>query len=162
MKKTLVPLGILLLVASISYSQSLSPTLLSSQNGYDTSKNMVLEWTLGESAIETISEKNTIYTQGFIQPFLDSSKGIIQIVDEIHIFPNPVKNHLNVKLLSHSNSQETIDIYNVNGRMVKQFKHSFSLYENIRLDLSDLPSGIYVIRIINATRVITSHKIIKN
>ena len=162
MKKTLVPLGILLLVASISYSQSLSPTLLSSQNGYDTSKNMVLEWTLGESSIETITEKNTIYTQGFIQPFLDSSKGIIQIVDEILIFPNPVKNHLNVKLLSQSNSQETIDIYNVNGRIVKQFKHSFSLYENIRLDLSDLPSGIYVIMIINATRVITSHKIIKN
>jgi len=162
MKKTLVPVGILLLVASVAYSQSLSPTLLSSQSGSDTSKNMILEWTLGESAIETISAKNTLYSQGFIQPYVESAKAFGQMVDEILIFPNPVKAHLNVKLLSSSNSLVTIDIYNVNGRIMKQFDHGFTLSETIRLDIADLPSGIYFVRITDMTHVIKSQKIIKN
>ena len=162
MKKTLVPVGVLLLMASVSFSQSLSPTLLSSQSGYDTSKNMILEWTLGESAIETISEKNTIYSQGFIQPFLGSSKAFAQIVDEFLIFPNPVKTDLNVQLLSNSNSHVAIDIYDVNGRNIMQFERGFALSETIRLDVSDLPVGMYLVRISDTFGVIKNHKIIKN
>lgn len=161
MKKNVVSVGILLLVASVSYSQSLSPALLSSQNGVDTSKNMVLEWTLGESFIETITTKSTMFTQGFIQPYLESSKAIVQLVDDILIFPNPVDTHLNLKLLSDNDSNLSIDIYNVNGRIIKQFESGFSLSKTMQMDIADLPSGILIVRISDTTGVIKTHKIIK-
>lgn len=163
MKKNLVPVGLLLLVTSVAYSQNESPTLLSSQSGYDTSKNMVLEWTLGDSAIETITTEDTMFTQGFIQPYSESSKAIVQMVDDILIFPNPVDTHLNVRLLSHDddNGIVSIDIYNVNGSIIKQFKNGFSLSKTLQLDISDLQSGIYFVRISDATSVLKSHKIIK-
>ena len=162
MKKNLVSVGILLLVFSVSYSQSLSPTLLSSQSGSDTSKTMVLDWTLGESFIETISDKDTMFSQGFIQPYLESTK-VIQMVDDVLIFPNPVDTYLNVRLLSNDdeNGDVSIDIYNVNGSIIKQFKNGFSLTKSLQLDISDLPSGIYMVRISDTTRVFKSHKIIK-
>lgn len=162
MKKTLLPVGVLLLMASFCYSQNLSPTLLSSQSGSDKSNSMVLEWTLGDIAIETISEKNTIYSQGFIQPFLDTSRQLVQFVDEILIFPNPVKAHLNIKMLSDSNVQVTIDIHNVNGRIMRQYIDGFSLSKMIQLDISSLPSGIYIVRISNEMGILKTHKIIKN
>lgn len=161
MKKNLVSVGVLLLMVSVTYSQSLSPTLLSSQSGVDKTNTMVLEWTLGDIAVETITQKNTVYSQGYIQPYLDASKEYVQIVDEILLFPNPVDTHLNVKLLSDNNKQVAIDIYNVNGRIVKQFTNGFSLSKTFQIDIADLPSGMYVVRISNAKGVVKSHKIIK-
>jgi len=162
MKKTVVLASVLLLMAAISFSQSLSPTLLASQGGFDRSDSMVLEWTLGESAVETIAEENTIYSQGFIQPLLETSHEIVQILGEILIFPNPVNTHLNVKLLLDSNTQVTTDIYNVNGRLVRQFTNGFSLAKTIQLDVADLPTGIYFVRISSPKGLLKSHKIIKD
>ncbi len=161
MKKTVVTVGILLLTATISFSQSLSPNLLASQGGFDKSETMVLEWTLGESAIETVEEKNMIYSQGFIQPFLKQSLEVVQIKDQILLFPNPVDAYLNVKLISESNSKVSTDIFNVNGSHLKHFENEFSLSKMVRLDVADLPSGIYIVKISTTNGSSNSHKIIK-
>ncbi|SDB28660.1 Por secretion system C-terminal sorting domain-containing protein [Flavobacteriaceae bacterium MAR_2010_188] len=161
MKKTVVTVGLLLLTATISFSQSLSPTLLASQGGFDKSETMVLEWTLGESAIETVAEKNVIYSQGFIQPTLKRSLALIQIKDEMLLFPNPVTTFLNVKLISEKDAKVSTDIYNVNGSLLKHFENEFSISKIVKLDVADLPSGIYFVKITTANGPSDSHKIIK-
>ncbi len=67
---------------------------------------------------------------------------------EIHIYPNPVSDHLNILFSTNSNGLINLCIYNSHGELVRSHN---SKDENTKsptsLPVSDLPNGIYFLKI---------------
>ncbi len=74
---------------------------------------------------------------------------------QYHLFPNPTKDVLNITGLA---GTETIIIYDVAGRMIKQIKNTNTIQT---IPLNTMQAGIYNIQIIAANGTSTSHKVIK-
>src|SRR5665647_2756028 len=67
-------------------------SVISAAGGVDKSDNIELEWTLGEVATETLTNVNSLYTQGFHQPVLSVEKiklkpQAVSAIKNISIFP---------------------------------------------------------------------------
>ena len=77
--------------------------------------------------------------------------------NQIVVYPNPSIGVLNIDL-EYANSQTTINIYNTLGELVLS-ETLVSLKNQIKIN--ELSNGIYVIKIIEDNRVITSMKIVK-
>lgn len=82
-----------------------------------------------------------------------SAKEINEMVvkDRLVVFPNPVKNILNLD--AKNDKDYYYQIYNMSGQLIKKGK-----FNNKQTDISELPAGVYLIRINNSESVI---KIIK-
>ncbi len=67
--------------------------------------------------------------------------GVTEIDDSrISVYPNPASNYVNI----FSKTAGTMDIYNISGLLVKSNKINNSVK---RVDISDLSSGIYIIKV---------------
>ena len=68
--------------------------------------------------------------------------GIDELEDPVfHIYPNPAKNLLNINN-SRNNEIESILLINVSGKIIKRFDS-----RKTRLDISDINSGLYFLRV---------------
>ncbi|KJD36466.1 hypothetical protein PW52_04745 [Tamlana sedimentorum] len=98
------------------------------------------DWSIYDSALFTIdaslSTKNSI-------------------LSSVSLYPNPVKNELNIKIPNHINIKET-KIYNNVGQKVYQ-----SLNNNSKLNLKHLESGMYIL-ILHTDAGDAAFKILKN
>ncbi|MFT7072769.1 MAG: hypothetical protein ACJA1Z_003356 [Patiriisocius sp.] len=78
-----------------------------------------------------------------------------QELEIVSLYPNPVKNELSIR----TNAAGTpLEIYTINGVLVKRF---FSDSETSIMNLAELPSGVYFIKIYTAEGVFSNHKIVK-
>lgn len=66
--------------------------------------------------------------------------------NNIGIYPNPVKDFINLKYTSISSSQIKVDIYNIIGAKVKTFLVDGNLSN---LNVSELKNGMYILRVID-------------
>lgn len=83
----------------------------------------------------TLSVTATITVQPFVStPTFDSE-------EDFAIFPNPASEKVYFKILSPEND-EVIEIFTIFGSLVKQHK----ITENETIDISDLSSGMYIVR----------------
>jgi hypothetical protein len=150
MRKILFLLTVLAISLS-GNSQKLSPSVISSQGGFDKSEGFILEWTLGENFVETVSLHSQIYTQGFLQPVRKNilEKNQVQkpvFPYDITIYPNPVSSLLNVYVKAGQNPKLRIRMFDVTGKFIRPI--TFYLNSNhIAFDVSYLPSGIYIMKI---------------
>ncbi len=163
MNKKLYCYFFFLLISSIGFSQNVSLSIVSAQGGFDKTENISLEWTLGESFIETVNHQNEIYTQGFHQPFLNNR---LELQDQsfdfdILISPNPVYSHINISVITSVNSQLIISLYDIYGRYIKQIS-AFTTDSLIDMNVDGLSSGAYILKISDIEGSINqTHKIIK-
>ena len=74
------------------------------------------------------------------------------------IFPNPANSEINILSLSNSNYYN-IEIHDLTGRIVKIENSRIS--NNTTLDVSDLKSGNYIIKITDNNGKVESLKMIK-
>jgi predicted dienelactone hydrolase len=74
-----------------------------------------------------------------VQPFV--SKPTFETDSEFAIFPNPADEKIYFQILSPKND-ELIEIFTIFGSLVKQHK----ITENETIDISDLSSGMYIVR----------------
>jgi hypothetical protein len=74
-------------------------------------------------------------------------------LSDVHIFPNPVKNTINIVALNYN----TADIYDVQGKLVKTI--SIKKYVS-EYDIYDLENGIYIIKF-NSGEITKFKKFIK-
>ena len=77
----------------------------------------------------------------------------------LSIFPNPAHDKLNVQILGGDPGQSSIALYDAQGRQVQTFILEYP--GNQILDLSELESGLYVIRIFLEGEYFSSRRIIK-
>ena len=165
MKKNSLLLIALNLLAISAFSQSLSKSIIAPQGGVNSTADLTLEWTLGENFIETVSEANNIYTQGFNQSYTNSENQIpIDFIDDlfgIKVTPNPVQTLLNLKITGDFGNILNAHMFDTQGRLVKSFDTNSVNMQRV-LDVSSLPSGVYYLSIRNADgKSIKSTKIIK-
>jgi hypothetical protein len=74
----------------------------------------------------------------------------IQIIDinkAFNLFPNPANNTLNIQLMSNNNSNVIMSIFDNTGRVV--YSQAIS-NTNQSLDISQIPAGIYFVKIQNS------------
>ena len=75
----------------------------------------------------------------------------------ISIYPNPSKNFINVSIL---NSEiKSIEIFNILGKKITSY--SFQNASQTEVDVTSLPSGVYILNILDISNKSTLKKIIK-
>lgn len=124
-----------------------------------TAEGFRFSWTLGETAIETLTGNGLILTQGFHQ-----NEGIVSPVIEIEepgllieIFPNPVAGELVVRRSGSFRSFQ-VDLFDLNGRRLEGFELEAP---SRRIDLSRLPSAVYLLRFSNESGILQTVRIVK-
>jgi hypothetical protein len=70
---------------------------------------------------------------------------------QLKVFPNPAKDVIQVEMIS--KQPATIDVYNVLGAKVKTITHRGDDYAKI--EINDLPKGVYLLRINDNGQIIT-------
>ena len=165
MSKILLLVIPLILIPCYTSAQVLSRDVISSQGDFDSNTYMTLEWTLGDSFIGTVANQDNIFTQGFIQSFAIAKTIPVDIVLEDHtrsvIYPNPVSSVLNIKAGEEFGEELTVALFDFSGRYIgKYMQHTKDL--NTSLNVSNLQSGIYFIRISNSDdSLVETHKMVK-
>lgn len=79
--------------------------------------------------------------------------------DTIKIYPNPADDLLNINSLSEKIGNASLKIYDLNGRLLKHKQANFNELQQI--DVSQLQSGIYLLKIENSKVNISKKLIIK-
>lgn len=97
-----------------------------------------------------LMDQNSSYSKNItfgIQRFPTSVSSVSKNADNISIYPNPARNDINVVFNANSNIKN-IAVYNLIGKVVSVYK----VYGNsAKLDLSNVPSGIYFMRLVDNT-----------
>ena len=87
--------------------------------------------------------------------------GIIKVVSEIPnsitILPNPVHQNALIRFSNPSHTITTIRLFSMEGKLVKEYKTSDS---QIDADISDLPSGLYIVQQISNNMVLGTTKLV--
>jgi len=162
MKKTFILL-LTLTWLQMSYSQDISPQIVSTAGTTFQGNAMQLDWTLGELMIETSSNSTNLLSQGFHQTYylISSIDKLSSEIGEINVFPNPTQDWMNVSLSFDEARNVEMFLYDPNGRLIfsKQEKGSaFTLNTSIK----ELPAGTYFLSfIIDNNRFKQSFKIQK-
>ena len=115
--------------------------------------NYRFEWSLGESvAITTMSNSNLLVTNGFLQfnvqnqPAANLVKSFLP--DEIRVYPNPVKNILEINILHANKGKHQIELLDANGLKVKEVQLDYTGMGAIeKWNLSGLTAGQYFLNI---------------
>ncbi len=149
---------------------SMIPMLLSGQSVTSTAgsfyktETAMLSWTLGECVVDLYQTDEIILNQGFQQFIPILNAGILSGYPEkeFRIYPNPASDRIQIKPSGPTDEDPIrIELIDICGRLRLEL-HSSS--DNISLDVSRLPDGLYCIRITGSrgtaylqTRVLVIH-----
>ena len=126
---------------------------------------MTLDWTLGESVVETATTSSRLYTQGFHQPLLQVSEQP-NVTDsnvgyKFTVAPNPVVSSLRIDIVAPESSPLQLLLTDLRG-------HQYNLplvpasTTSTQIDMTAFPAGTYLLRIGKADgSPLTSYKIVK-
>lgn len=84
----------------------------------------------------------------------------IETVFQVHqVYPNPTPGPLNIKWNTEDGVQD-IQLYDLTGKEIKNYQIN-KLSNNIEINISNTPPGIYILRFITTKGEVISRKIIK-
>lgn len=83
---------------------------------------------------------------------------------QLGIYPNPVVDYVNVELVLEANSDLQVTVRDMTGRMVRAFNYNSVSRdtESLRLNVSGLKNGNYIISLINGQDVKTAKMIVRH
>ncbi len=147
MKRHVIPLLLGLTLPAMGFAQRLSPSVMATAGGQDKNEQLSLEWTLGESFVETVSLPNRIYTQGFHQPML-RVEDLPQLTSpyRVRIAPNPVAAILNVAIDAEEDTKFQLNLTDMTGRTFYT-KSAAVQPDPIQVDMKALPAGVYLLQV---------------
>lgn len=147
---------LLIFISNYTFCQKLSPEVISSAGDVSKTASVSLEWTLGETVIESSKTADKHYTQGFHQSYIKvtsifpaNNESLASDYNMI-VFPNPVEAILEIKVSSENLPQDKIgkvnlfliDILGQQLSVQKTNEKSGSTF----LDMTGLPSGVYFLK----------------
>lgn len=139
MKKTLL---IILGICSLNSinAQTISAGTIASFSGSVNNSTITIDYSVGENAISTVSNTLNCVTQGFLQPQLIISTGIVEVKEnnEVSVFPNPTTDFVIIKSIE----QVTWIIYNSMGKTILSGNYD-------KIETSQFASGIYYLEVSN-------------
>lgn len=159
----------LLLLSSLGAStgglaQQLSPSVLATAGGVARTQTMTLEWTLGESVVETHHATDRLYTQGFHQPMLHVTEQLVgsDAGYEFMVAPNPVSSHLTVTAKYAREAPLQLRLTDLTGRqfVLPQLP---ATAESVQVDMARFPAGTYLLHIgTDAGPTLKTYKVVKD
>ncbi len=128
-------------------AQSVSPFVIASTGGYFSNGTFSVSSTFGEmTMVETFTDGTNFLTQGFQQPFSNTT-GISEIIPEsgsYSIFPNPSDGNFMLTYHYASGGSASFRVYNTLGQEVSNIITKFDVGVNFQnFNLHSLASGIY-------------------
>jgi hypothetical protein len=118
-----------------------------------------LQQSTGQQSIIGISQKQSyLLRQGFIQPINGQYNKTVQETLPASIYPNPFSSHMSVTFPVAPDGHLYITIYDLTGKI--SFFRKYVADGELDLDLSSLPSSVYIIRVSTTTKYFYS-RIIK-
>jgi len=108
-------------LALTSYGQTVERSVISSAGDHSTNSWVIVEWTLGETVIETVSNDDVILTQGFHQGTWYSDTVSIKNYLEnfaVKTYPNPASDYLYVQVDSDKPFKGEVALFDINGKLV--------------------------------------------
>jgi len=150
-----------LLIGFLSFSQSLERQVSASSGGSGQSSSAMLEWTLGETAVQTFTSSGHILTQGFHQGLLlftnifnNPSSAFY-----LYIYPNPTTDKVYTQI-SGNDTPLYYRLTDLKGRNILELQ---ILPEVEAIDFSTYPSGVYLLTIQDKNQQIQKiFKVVKN
>lgn len=148
---------------NVTTAQPFVPELYSTAGDYFVNGNVALEWSIGESIIETNTGTNNFLTQGFHQ-----SSYIITIVSEtpsddytINVYPNPTSDNITIDFNSRSGTNLKLKLFDAQGKLLINEKAKSEIKTKI-LNLQNFSKGIYILNIYSDHgKLVKSYKIEK-
>ncbi len=139
------------------------PSVVASAGGIDAKQNITLEWTLGETFVESITTPAKWYTEGFHQPLLSArvlgpsaARGYA-----VKIFPNPTQELLNIFIKTPEQEELKLTLVDVTGKIIYNQQVPLGTPE-LQLNLKNIPEGMYLLSLISPKGYrINSFKVIK-
>jgi|SRR6185436_7320123 len=156
---------ILLLAGAITMNaQSIEKNVIASAGKTLIAGNIQLDYTVGETFVQTFTTANNSLTQGFHQPALTITRfadpedttnilpaerlneKLISGID-LTVYPNPAVDFINIRLNHAIDESLAITITNMQGQLVKQ---EIMQQQTMQIDFSDLVAGTYLVMVKNA------------
>jgi len=135
--------------ATTAAAQNLSPTVISSSGGYGSADGTSLSWTTGELVSKTFSADTLMLTQGFQQGEITvttTANELQGLSMDVKVYPNPVRNMLNVDFQEMVDQSARIKLINLNGKVI--FTREITNSSNItRINLNGNTPGTYMLEV---------------
>jgi hypothetical protein len=166
MKKQLFTL-IFVLAAIAMQAQSIERWAISSSGGsYYDGTSFEMDYTAGEVIVTTLSDGNNFLTQGFQQPFTNSTISIPENADEnsdIQYYPNPVEDYLSISIQNAKSGVYRYQVYDLLGQLLANETLTQSANGDlvIKVNFQQFATGNYFLRLMHDGELINSGKIIK-
>ncbi len=136
---------------TIASGQILEREVISSGGNTIASSKVELSVTIGEPICKTHETTDLILSDGFEQQFDLFTLSVITIrKSKLSLYPNPTMGRLKI---SSDETIHSISIVNAMGQVVKKYTIES---KNKELNMSDLPSGTYFIKVDQNTAQLTS------
>jgi hypothetical protein len=164
--KPLTLLGIVLLMGTLSYAQSIAPQSVNSSGTKMSQTNGSLSFTVGELVVlsQTDSQGNTLgggFTAGATLTTVSIQETDAAVLD-LSVFPNPTSDLVNIRINHSSIEQVVVSITDLQGNEVYNGKYA-GVSNTIGINTSAYASGTYVLSLKNNNnQVLGTYKIIKN
>ncbi len=137
--------GILLLLSKVIMAQSPDPYVIGTAGEVDKTEHISLEWTIGETFVNSYSDDGLMVTEGYHQPLI-----IERLIEEpivgftINVFPNPVSSILNIFIASEVDEKVLIRIIDMDGRLIYSVEVNSHLFSD-EFDMSSYGNGLYLL-----------------
>ena len=136
----------LFLMGSTVFGQTIQNSVISSTGGSSSTSNLKMDYTLGETVIETFSAGGNTLTQGFHQTNLTLvAIENVELFAEISIYPNPTSEFVNIDIPANYKLME-ISMFDVTGKLLKTQANASGL---VTFNVNDLATGTYYFQVIN-------------
>lgn len=135
--------------------------VISTAGGVAENSNGSVSWTLGETVVGSLEGSNTTISQGFQQGNLEVTTGIetspgVEI--QTRVYPNPVKDILNVEIENQENTGLNFALYDIEGKLLKE---GIVESPSFTINLGGYPAGQYILQVSSEQQIINSFNILK-
>jgi hypothetical protein len=92
---------------------------------------------------------------------LSSEENPVETKTEIIIFPNPTTDYININMQGYqsTNQQSSYQLYDLQGRLLKQDK---VMQSETQINVTDLRAAIYLLQVYSDSKILKTFKIVKN
>lgn len=146
---------------AVGYAQSPpAPAIISTNGGTAQNSMMILEWTIGEIAVESYRNGENYYTEGFHQPVLtvmpvEKNHGLVSNSEEststggtVRVMPNPVSSWLNIEFDLEKEMNMHLQLFDLSGKLIEN-EHVIMQKGSAEMDFSTFSPGIYMLHVIS-------------
>ncbi len=151
--KRLIFIIISLVISPHLFSQNLDlpGSVVSTAGDYSISGSYRLSWTVGETAVDLLSNSNYKLAVGFQQNW-DKIVGIEDIENrwQVLTYPNPVTDKVFIRFANPGSSEILIELLDISGTKLFSEKMKNLLKDEIvTVDVSTLKNGLYLLNILS-------------